>query len=215
MTIKGAIFDLDGTLIDSMSIYDHVYNDYLSALGVSPAPTLREDVRQRDAHQISEFLHQTYLPAMPEPEVFSGINRLLEQYYFHEIPLKPGVRALLDALRSRRVPLAVATATDRYLTEGALKNNGISEYFGRVFTCAEENTGKEKPDIFLKAAAFLGTAPGETAVFEDALYAMRSAKAAGFTVAGVADLSNEGAREEILLTADYFFRSIEEGTVLI
>jgi HAD superfamily hydrolase (TIGR01509 family) len=215
MNIKGAIFDMDGTLTDSMSVYEYIYSDFLLKHGAVPAATLREDVRKRDAHQISEFLRLTYLPAFTEREIFEGINHLLEPYYFNEALLKPGALPLLSLLREREIPMVIATATERLLVEGALKNNGVFEYFARIFTCAEENTGKEKPDIFLSAAAFLGTAPGDTVVFEDALYALSSAKNAGFTVVGIADFSNKAVRGELAAAADYFWHSLDEGLALI
>ena len=105
--------------------------------------------------------------------------------YRDEVLPKPGVAAYLESLKKQGIPMAVATATNRPMVEAALARTGLAGYFKQIFTCTEIGAGKERPDIYLAAAKALGTHPADTWVFEDALYAIKTAKAAGFLYGGV------------------------------
>ena len=106
--------------------------------------------------------------------------------------------------------MCVATATDRRLSELALKRNGIWDYFTGLFTCGEVDAGKDQPKVFLKALESLGTKMEKTYVFEDALYAIQTAKSAGFPVVGLYDSSADGQREEIIRLCDFYFNSLRD-----
>jgi len=137
-------------------------------------------------------------------------NAMLDEFYFNAAALKPGVVAFLEALKARGVKMCVATATDRYLIEASLSRVGIDKYFERIFTCNEERTSKSSPDIFIRAAKFLGTDVGETVVVEDASHAIRSAKSAGFKVMAVFDQSAAAHQEEIRAMSDYYYTSLDD-----
>ncbi|MFR1948731.1 MAG: HAD-IA family hydrolase [Roseburia hominis] len=107
--------------------------------------------------------------------------------YRDEVLPKPGVAAYLESLKKQGIPMAVATATNRPMVEAALARTGLASYFKQIFTCTEIGAGKERPDIYLAAAKALGTHPADTWVFEDALYAIKTAKAAGFYTVGFYD----------------------------
>ena len=206
--IKGAIFDLDGTLLDSMQIWDNIAANYLISRGATPRPGLRDELRALGGHQIPVYFQSNYGIIESEERIYSAINELLEDFYFNKAPLKEGAAELLDKLLGQNVKMCVATATDRYLVEPALERCGIFEYFERIFTCGEERTSKSSPEIYLRAAKFLGTKIIDTLVFEDALYAMKSAKKAGFPVAAVYDLSAGDQQEEIRKLCDYYCNSL-------
>jgi len=108
------------------------------------------------------------------------------------------------------VKMCVATATERRLVEPAIERLGLKDYFKRIFTCTEENTSKKYPDIYIKAVEYLGTEIGETLVVEDALYAMKTAKKAGFIVAGVYDKVSDDEQEEIKTTCDYYWEHLDK-----
>ncbi|MDR0839412.1 MAG: HAD family phosphatase [Oscillospiraceae bacterium] len=208
--IHGAIFDLDGTLFDSMPIYDTVTADMLRDLGYAPRAELREQVRSLSGMQVLEHMRREYNTRETAEELESELDRRLYDFYAHTAPLKPGVPRLLEALKSRGIPMAVATATNRIHVEAALERTGIAQYFKRVFTCSEERTGKTDPKIFLTAAEFLGSKPEETLVFEDAIHAVRSAVGAGFRVIAVRDAAEENNREEMKALAERYLDTLED-----
>lgn len=210
--IKGAIFDVDGTLLDSMPIWDSVASDYLKSRNCMPRPDLDDDLRALGGHQIPEYFQIEYGIKESVQEINKAIGGLLENFYYNIATPKDGVVDVLESLRAHGVKMCVATATDRYLIEPALEKCGLLGYFGRIFTCREERTSKSSPDIFLRAASFLGTDIVETLVFEDALYAIRSAKRAGFPVVAVYDLSADGQQDEIKSLCDWYYKSFSDYT---
>ena len=208
--IKGAIFDADGTLLDSMWMWGRVEIEYLISLGVRPRPDLNDVLRSLGGHEISTYFRTEYGVRRTAEEINAGIYKLMGDFYKDRVALKTGVIPLLDELRARGVKMCVATATDRFIIEPGLRRCGLLDYFDRVFTCREENTKKSSPDIFIRAAEFLGTGIGETLVVEDALYAVRSAKSAGFPVAAIYDLSADDQRTDINELCDFYFESFSE-----
>jgi len=206
--IKGAIFDIDGTLLDSMPAWDNVAADFLKSRGVTPKPGLNDGMRKLGGHQIPAYFKAEYGLHESEEGIQAGIRALLAEFYFHKAQLKDGAIQVLEALRGRGIKMCVATATERELVEPALRRCGILPYFGRVFTCPEEQTHKSDPDIYLSAAKFLGTEVSDTLVFEDALYAIRTAKTAGFPVAAVYDLSAGHREAEIRRLCDVYLESL-------
>lgn len=187
MKMKGAVFDMDGTLLDSMGIWDSLGERYLDSLGIQPHENLKETLRTMSLQQSAHYLQKEYGLKKTTEEIMRELNRLLEDFYRFEAPLKPGVQKLLAWLKANSVKLCLATATDRFLTEAALKRCGILPYFEEIFTCEEVGAGKDEPRIFETALDFLKTEKAETVVFEDALYAIETAKKAGFPVAAVYD----------------------------
>lgn len=208
--IKGAIFDCDGTLLDSMELWGRVEIEYLISLGAAPRPGLSDDLRTLGGLEVPMYLRAEYGIQKSVSEINAGINARIEDFYMYQVPLKAGVADVLQALHVRGVKMCVATATDRYLVEAALRRCGVLGYFERVFSCGEEETSKSSPDIYIRAADFLKTGIADTLVFEDALYAMQSAKNAGFPVAAVHDPSSDDQRDEIMELCDFYYMSIDE-----
>lgn len=189
MKVSGAIFDLDGTLLDSMPVWCTAGSRYLKSRGLSPAPGLDARLMRMSLRQAADCLITEYaLPDSPGA-VMDGVNAMIARFYREEARPKPGATGLLTALRTRGVPLCLATATDRPLVEAALRRSGLLDFFAAVFTCTEVGAGKDRPDIFEAARAFMGTPRAETWVFEDAAHAAKTARDAGFPVAAVYDPS--------------------------
>ncbi len=207
---KAAIFDMDGTLLDSMTIWETAAIKYLERRGITPETDIFKAVRSMSLQQVCEYFCAAYGLTLSQEEIADGINGMVEDFYFHRAPLKAGVPEALRLLRARGVKMCVATATDRYLAEAALRRTGIDRYFGRIFTCTEVGAGKDSPEIFLRALDFLGTRPDETVVFEDALYAVVTAKKAGLTVVALYDASSDDHQEHIRLLADCWYPSFVE-----
>lgn len=208
--IRGAIFDVDGTLLDSMYLWDRVGEDYLQGKGIAPLPDMEERVRTMSMMQIAQYCQQAYGMTEPAQQIIDEINGMVLEKYRNEVQPKLGVKALLSMLREKGVALAVATASDRCLIEEALEHTGLLPYFDVFLTCSEVGAGKDSPAIFYTACKAMGTRPEETVLFEDSLYSMKTAKKEGFLVAAVFDESAAGETEEIRQLADWYVQTPEE-----
>lgn len=208
MKIKCAIFDFDGTLFDSMYIWDNVAHTYLRSLGKTPTSTLREDVRALSLYQSACYFKKEYDLSLSINEIVTGVNQIIERYYLYEVLPKAGVVEFLEQLKNSGVTMCIATATDRYLIESALKRCKMEHYFDAIFTCGEVGHGKDEPVIFRKAMESFDADLVETLVFEDALHAVCTAKADGFTVIAVAD-DSEMRQSEIYTLSDFYIESFE------
>lgn len=198
MDIKAAIFDMDGTLTDSMPVWDGVWTEFLTRRGIAPDPGITSKYKALTLYEAAEYYRDSYgLGDTPE-EICRAVNGLVREGY-GRVGLKPGARGYLMRLRARGVPMCVATNTARSLVEYVLDRLGILDFFDFLLPCAEFGSGKAKPDIFFECARRLGSEPRETCVFEDAPHALRTAHDAGFLTCAVRDASY--AAEEPLLRA--------------
>lgn len=208
---KAAVFDLDGVLLDSMGIWNDLGARYLRSLGVTPKEGLNEILFSMSMEQGAEYLHTHYALPQSAAEVGAGIAGMLRDFYFYEVPAKDGAAALLAALTARGVKLAAATSSPREHVTRALDRLGLLGYFTRLFTTAEVGVSKHEPKIYLLAAEALDAAPAETLVFEDSLYALKTAKAAGFYTIGVYDADGESDQAGLRNTADLYVRDLHEA----
>lgn len=189
--LRGAIFDLDGTLLDSMGVWENAGSQYLRTLGIAAKPDLSQRIQTMSLPQAAAYFQQAYGVQLSCPEIMDGINRLAAHSYHHTVSLKSGAAEFLAALHAQSIPLCLATATDRPLAEAALARCGILSYFSAIFTCTEVGAGKDSPKIYRAALQHLQTEKHETPVFEDAIHALKTAKADNFPTVGVADAYTE------------------------
>ena len=210
--IRGAVFDLDGTLLDSMNFWKDCGKDFVRAHGIEPEDGLSEKLYRMSMAQGAHYLKQTYFPSAIEEEISKGIELVLQDDYAKYIQLKDGAKETLDFLSSRGIPCALATATPEQLFRPALARLNIESYFCAVLTCPALNTSKETPLIYQKAAELLKTAPEETVVFEDALIPIRTAYEAGFFTAGVYDSSCGNDISKIREYSCVFLESLADFT---
>lgn len=211
MKAAGIIFDLDGTLLDSMGVWSDVGSNFIRGLGLEPKKTLREDTRTLSLFQAAEYLKRTYELTESTDFIMESINNMISDYYHHLLQPKEGAIELLEYLKDKEVPLCIATATASHLVEPALERTNMRHYFGSVHSCVDLGKGKDDPAIFYAAQKALGSPLLETWVFEDALYAAKTAKAAGFTVVGVHDLSAQHHQEEIKAISHYYIENLIQG----
>ena len=178
-----AIFDMDGTLIDSMIFWKNLASEYLSSKGVKSIPTdILERIKPMTMSE-SAALFQKEFGLSGDPE--SEMNAMMDAHYQNDSPLKPGARKYLQKLRSRGVRMCVASATAESLMEACLKRLGVRNYFEFLLSCESVGAGKSSPLVYRESARRLNAAPAEIAVYEDALYAVQTAKTAGYYVIGV------------------------------
>ncbi|HHW47622.1 MAG TPA: HAD family phosphatase [Clostridiaceae bacterium] len=207
--IGGAIFDLDGTILDSMPIWDSAAEMFLDSIGVKAESGLSRFLFSMSMTEGAEFLKHRYCLDMDVDTIIAGVNNTIEDFYFYQVQLKEGVDQFLKGMKQAGIKMVIATASDRLLVERALERLNVLSCFGRIFTCTEIGAGKEKPDIYLAAAEFMGTLPENTWVFEDALYAIRTAKSAGFKTVGVYDAYSVDDADEIKRISDIYLSKLD------
>ena len=214
MNFNAVIFDLDGTLLDSMYIWDTLAEDYLKSIGVEAKPGLCDAVNTLMMEDAAVYLKEEYALSYPTEKILDDIFAIVDDFYFNIASLKDGVLDFLTKLKNWGIKMCIATASERYVVEAALKRCRVYDFFDRIFTCSEVGCSKTEPKIFFEAAEFLGEQPKDILVFEDALFAAQTAKNAGFKVCGVYDPS-EKCTEELKSTADYYINSFKGAGGLI
>lgn len=208
--IKGAIFDMDGTLLNSMNYWATVAEEFLE----------KNDLLSRagDNRRFLEWgMKEFYNYAVRElgltltfEETHKQMYDIIAYHYENDVSVKSGVINMLDTFLSRGVRMCLATATDRFMVERVLSRLGIEKYFSRIFTTGEVGVGKAQPVIYELALEHLGTTKDDTYVFEDAYYAITTAHNAGFLVAAVEDKNVFVSKDEILSLCDIYL-SEENG----
>ncbi len=210
--IKGAIFDVDGTLLDSMGIWEDAGTRYLQGIHVEPEENLSAVLFSMTIQEGAIYVRERYSLSLTVEEIVQGVLDVVRDFYYEEAPLKEGARELLQLLAERKIPMAVATSSEREHIEAAFQRLHIRQYFEKIFTCPEVGAGKKQPLIYEMAAGYLGTKPEETYVFEDVLHAIRTANDAGFQTVGVYDQYSDKDQEEIKKQAAFYlpdFKNIE------
>lgn len=210
MDIKGAIFDLDGTILNSMPVWETAGKRYLDSIGIDPGYDIQKDLKTKSLYQAAVFMKEKFNISFTTEKIMSDINKIIEKSYFEDVLPKENVIDFLDFLKQNNVKMCIATATDRYMVETALNRCRLDKYFGKIFTCSEVGHGKDEPDIFNEALAFLETEKDKTWVFEDAFYATVTAQKAGFKVCGVFDKS-EFNSEKFKQIANIYVENIKDA----
>ncbi len=208
MKIKCAILDFDGTLFDSMGIWDQVGEIYLTSLGKKPKASLREEVRALSLYQSACYVKREYGLALSVEDIMAGINQIVEDYYLNQVLPKPGVVDFLEQMKNLGISMCIATASDQSQIQAALKRCMLDQYFEKIFTCTEVGHGKDEPIIFQKAMEYFGADRSNTVIFEDAIHAIQTAKKDGFTVVGVMDAS-EKRQKEVWDLVDYYLEDFK------
>lgn len=213
MRLQSAIFDMDGTLLDSMGMWRTLGAALARNHGAVPPPDLNQRVASLGLWEGTAYCKEVCCLPGTVDELVQEIWGTIEHFYRHDVRPKPGLVRFLDILKMQGVWMYVATATDRPLVEAALKTAGIEGYFRGIVTSREAGqTKREGPEVYERALRRLRSTKKDTIVFEDALHALRTAHEAGFRTAAVYDPS-EPDQEEMRRLADYYIESFEEMTL--
>ena len=203
MDKRFAIFDMDGTLVDSMVYWKRLATEFLESKGVQHiAQDILERIKPMTMTESAALFIEEYGLSGTAESVAAEMNTMMDEHYRRDIPLKPGVQVYLDALHRRGVTMCVASATAEELMDACLTRLGVAQYFSFLLSCETVGAGKSRPDVYWEAAKRLGAQPEEIAVYEDALYAAKTAKSAGFYTIAVQDDSNQPHWETLTALAD-------------
>lgn len=208
--MKAAIFDLDGTLIDSMWVWEGLASRYLQTIGIEVPEDLRESIKHFSLLQSSHYLKDRFKIETSAEEINRQAEKLLENYYENEFQLKPYALNILEELKTRGIKMCLATATEDRLALAAIKRLKIHDYFEFLQTC--NGTGLQKGDkrFFEIAIERLNEDPKDIWVFEDAYHSMESAKSTGLKVLAIEDESAKADRQAIKEIADIYISNFKE-----
>lgn len=213
MKIEGIIFDFDGTLLDSMSIWETLGSDFLINRNITPEPKLNEKLKTMSLNQVAQIYQDCYGLSETVDEIIHEVNLMIENYYADGLNLKEGVLELLENFYASGVKMCIATATDRFMVESALKRHQIAHYFSDIVTCGEVGASKKHPMIFEVALEKLNTKKENTLVIEDSLHAIETARKAGFQVVGVYDDFSKNEQLMIKKCANYYLTSLKDWQI--
>lgn len=212
---EGIIFDVDGTLLDSMGIWMDAGRLYLESLGCEVKENLGEIMFELTMAEGAEYIKKNYGLRYSIDEICDGINGRVYEFYEKEAMPKEGVREFLEYAYNKEIPMTIATSTDRPMIEAALKRTGFDKYIRKIFTTTEIGKGKAYPDIFDAAINEMKSSKENTWLFEDAEYSIKTAKKMGINVCGVYDFSSEDSQNKIKELSDIYIRNWNEYPTVI
>ncbi len=206
--IRAAIFDVDGTILDSMPVWFNSGENYLRSLGLTPEEGLSNLLFTMSLNDSVNYIKEHYKLSKPFDEVLHGITDVIKEQYRDSIPLKKGAGEILQALYEADIPMCIATAGDRSYLLPAFRRLDIMRFFKKIYTCVELETNKKEPLIYLTAASEFGFAPEEIVVFEDAYMAAKAARNGGFKVVGLFDISSADKQDELKANCDIYAKDL-------
>ena len=213
--IKAAIFDLDGTLIDSMWVWDKIDENYFRCRNIPIPKNLKSQIEHLSFDDTAAYFKKNFGILDTIDEIKNEWNDFAYVQYLNNVKLKPGVVEFLSLLKTMNIKIGLATSNSKSLLEVVLKSNGIYQYFDSITLTDEVSRGKNFPDVYLLAAQKLGINPDQCIVFEDILPAVKGAKAAGMKVVGVYDNSSSNQKDDIINNSDMYITEYNELTSVI
>ena len=207
---KAFIFDMDGTLIDSMWIWKDIDIEYLARFGHEILDGLQKNIEGMSFHQTAIYFKEHFNIPDNLDKIKEDWNKMAYDKYTYEVKVKKGVFSLLDYAKNNNIKLGIATSNSRELTDQILKVHNLTDYFDVIVTGSEVINGKPAPDIYLKAAEKLMVSVKNCLVFEDIIPGIKAGKNAGMDVCAVPDDYSKSTLEEKRALADYFVNYIDE-----
>lgn len=204
---EAVIFDLDGSLVDSMWMWREIDIEYLGRFGIPLPEKLQADIEGMSFSETAVYFKDRF--ALPDSleQIKADWNRMAWDKYTYEVPLKPGIKEFLQGCKEHHIKLGIATSNSRELVDNIAKVHGLDDDFDCIMTGCEVSKGKPAPDIYLAVAKRLGVTPEKCLVFEDIVPGIMAGKNAGMQVCAVEDeysVPDRAAKQEL---ADYYIEN--------
>ena len=208
--IKAVLFDLDGTLVDSMWMWGAIDVEYLGRHGFELPPELQREIEGMSFSETAVYFKERFGIRDSLEDIKAEWVEMAREKYATEVPLKPGARAFLEYLKTQGIRAGIATSNSRELLDAVVQSLGLAPYFQCLMTSCEAGAGKPAPDIYLKVADQLEVSPADCLIFEDTLAGMQAGVSAGSRVCAVADAYSACGMEEIRKLADYYIQDFDQ-----
>ena len=208
--MKGVIFDFDGTLIDSLYIWEILAYDYLKGLGIDVYQDVYKDLDGMNIYESSAYIHDKYKLDRSERQITEDFVGIIEDYYKNKFELKPGVRNFIEKLYRKGIKMCIGSVSNKELIKPCLERLEVDHYFQFIQTEETAKISKRSPKFYIEMSRKLGLFVDEVIVFEDALYSIKSAKIAGFKIVAVEDEHNRDDRKEIEALADVYVKTFDD-----
>lgn len=202
--IEAVLFDLDGSLVDSMWIWRDIDIEYLGKFGISLPDKLQADIEGMSFTETAAYFKKRFNIPDSVEQVKEDWNRMAWNKYTHQVPLKKGAREFLEHCHENGIKLGIASSNSRELVENVISVHGLTGYFESIVTACEVDKGKPAPDVYLEAAKRCGAVPEKCLVFEDIVAGIMAGKSAGMKVCAVEDAYSRHQDAEKKRLSDYF-----------
>ncbi|WP_069649270.1 HAD family hydrolase [Caloranaerobacter ferrireducens] len=208
--VEAVIFDLDGTIVDSMWIWEQIDIDFLAKRGIKLPEDLQKAIEGMSFTETAIYFKNRFNLKESIEEIKEEWNAMAYDFYKNRVPLKKGVKEFIEYLKQKGTKLGIGTSNSRELATEVLKTHNILHYFDTIRTSCEVEKGKPHPDVFLKVAEDLKVNPRDCLVFEDTYAGVLAAKRAGMKVFAVADEFSFPYKDEICSLADKYIKDFKE-----
>lgn len=207
---QAIIFDLDGTLVDSMWLWNDIDIEFLEARGLTLPETYQHDIEGMSFTETAIYTKELFRLSESVDELKSIWNRMAIEKYTFEVPFKPGAEKFLQYCKKQKISMGIATSNSRELVDAVVHALHLDNYIQEIVTSCEVEKGKPAPDVYLEAARRLGIAPEHCLVFEDVPMGILAGKNAGMRVCAVEDAFSADKQAEKRSLADYYISSYEQ-----
>ncbi len=206
--MKSIIFDMDGTLADSMAMWRSLGIDYLKSHGVDITSKDAQEMTTMSLKMSSTYMKEKFNLSLTPDDIYNDMKHIAEDFYEHHCTLKHGAKDVLDRLYEEGIPMMLGTGTPEEFFDPFLKREDMFKYFGEIATCDGLNLKKDDPRFFLTCCEMAGFDPKETVLIDDAYFAIIAAKEAGLTTICMYDEANDNMLRELSLKSDLFISDL-------
>ena len=208
--MKAAVFDIDGTLIDSIEFWKNLGKNYLISQGISPRDDLNKAMETLTVMEGVSYMKEEYMIGKSELKIKEELDELLFLYYKDSAKLKPYVIEVINTLMTKNIRLAIASVIDEKLIFLLLDRYGICDFFDFIQTSENTSLSKGNEDFFRLLAERLNIKPDEIFLFEDSLHCMEAAKIAGLNIVAVGDDYAKKDLERIIEISDIYLKDFSK-----